>query len=151
MKCSIIIFLLVLFSIPSYTQKLDSIRIKETERIIDKYSEKISDSFSNLVHGITPDIKEGFAIVVKKQVVEGIIDLTCYLLFCILSVITAVYFYRKADFSGDSPSASVILLIFFGVIGLASIAVLFGNMGELIGKIVVPEWYAIDEILRLIN
>lgn len=74
-----LIFLLPLFSFADREAESDSSRSQsdvavfedlnasEAERIVDKYSGKISDAFSQGVEAVAPTVKEGFVIVVKLQ------------------------------------------------------------------------------------
>jgi len=127
-------------------------KITETERIIDKYSEKIADSFNNLVEKATPMAEQGFDIMVKLQIVEGIL----YLLFSILTIILWFFFFKyykiaKKDndywVDGKFGGVSLILLIFSTISTIVSIPLMYHG----VLKLFLPEVYAIKEILYLIN
>ena len=154
----LVTILLIVVSLNSYTQVLDSIpNTTETERIIDKYGSKISDGFNKMVKNVVPIAEQSFTMVVKLKFVEGIV----MLLPLIFSIIFLILFkkeydkiynkikdnnYHKNVFDEDNISAFIIIyLILFISFTIIAIIVTYNA----ITHIFVPEWFAIKEIMGL--
>lgn len=153
----ILTILLVLVSLNSYTQTLDSIpNTTETERIIDKYSDNIISGFNTVIEKVTPLAEDGFKVVVKLQFIKGIINLLP-LLFAIIFLILFKKEYNKVHeeikdqtysnvFDEDNVTAFIIIyLVLFALFTV--IAIFFTYSG--LTRVFVPEWFAIKEIMGL--
>ena len=146
----LILFIILLIPTITFSQK-DSLDITETERIIDKYSEKISQSFEQGLEKVTPVAERGFEIAVRLQIARGL----SYLLVPIFTVIFLIIFYKNykiareySDYSwteGKGGTIGVISLI-IGSCGLISSipAIYYG-----ISLLIAPEWFAIKEIIEM--
>lgn len=145
----------LLFSITAYTQtETVEIPITETERIIDKYSSKVANSFSKFMDTATPMAQEGFAMVVKLKFAEGIAYLTV-IPFCLFFWGTFMKYYRLAnEYSENSEdhwteckygTLSVVMLVSSCVTTVGLIPALYHGLTH----VIAPEWYAIKEIAGL--
>ena len=154
----LVTILLILVSLNSYTQILDSIpNTTETERIIDKYSDNIINGFNTVIEKVTPLAEDGFKVVVKLQFIKGVV----YLLPLVFAIIFLILFkkeyntiyerikdnnYNDNVFDGDNVSAFIVIyLILFSLFTITS---LFSTYDALT-HIFVPEWFAIKEIINL--
>ena len=153
----ILTILLVLVSLNSYTQKLDSIpNTTETERIIDKYSDNIISGFNTVIEKVTPLAADGFKIVVKLQFVKGAAYLLP-LLFAIISLILFKKEYNKIreeikdrtyNNVFDEDNVTIFIIIYLALFILFTLIALSFTYDGLT-HIFVPEWFAIKEIMGL--
>lgn len=139
----LLFILILLLSIPFYGQeKKDNITNTQTERIIDKYSDKIINGFNTTIEKVTPMAEEGFAIVVKLKFIKGVIKLIISFI-CSLIILIPIINKKIRHFIIDETSG---VLYMFLLIPLFIFGVTFS---EGITYIFVPEWYAIKEIMGL--
>jgi hypothetical protein len=154
MKTIELFILFTLLSFGLYAQNdTTSINITntQTERVIDKYGGKIADQFNKLIENTTPLAIEGFNIVVKLQIVKGIFNLlfpifmvTCWFIFL------KYYKIAKNDnhhdwIDGKYGNIALVFLILSIILTLFTPFCLYNGITQL----VVPEWFAIKEILNL--
>lgn len=159
----IITLLLILFSSICFSQTVDSTKITETERIIDKYSGKIADSFTQGLEKVTPIAEDGFKIAVKVSIAQGIGLLLPSLLFIIFFSLLCKEYSRLETIlmSDDVPSSmdcrhgpyseynfTGILSFYTIFTGLSAIASAF-TIYDGILHLIAPEWYAIINIIEL--
>lgn len=147
MKTIITILLSVLFISNISAQSVDSLRITETERIIDKYSGKIADTFEKGLEKITPIAEDGFKIMVKVQIVKGITGLIPLLCTIILTIIFFVY-ANKSEFGRDPIFADVMTII-FGFLVILSFVPTVIDTSNAVQHLMVPEYYAIQDIINM--
>lgn len=145
----LLVFCIGLISFTTTAQTEETVVITETERIIDKYGNKIVDGFNNVIENVTPYAEEGFKMVVKLQIAKGI----AYLLIPFLTIILFIISFKcrsKSNLDKYNPDTYQLLhsvtLVLGGILFIASIPVTYHG----ILYISVPEWYAIKEILNLI-
>ncbi len=142
----LITILIVFISLNTYAQEVEPIQGETvTERVIDKYSDKIITGFNETIDKITPLAQEGFAIVVKLKFVNGIIHLIPVILLVIISIVALIK-WNKMEWGDDSPGGKFFIAV---VLLILSILTAF-TLHEAITHIFVPEWYAIKEIMNLI-
>jgi hypothetical protein len=143
------------------------IEITETERIVDKYGSAIVTSFNKLITSATPMAEEGFKIAVKVQIAEGIVLLLPFLFAVIFMYITyreyfrisnilntndadkyPRYYFRSGPWHDDNLSFLLIVSVC-----MSAIFVLFAifTTGPGVMRLIAPEWYAIKEIIQLLN
>lgn len=159
---TIIVLVLSLNHLYSQNQPKDSTNtktpertaIQETERLIDKYGGKIIDTFNNVVEKSTPVAEQGFKIAVRLQLAEGI---ACVLpiIFMFIFGRTAFKEYNKLILDEKSPFNNEDEMTFTLVIkivstGLCALVALFSTYSGIL-HLIAPEWYAIKEIIDLIN
>jgi hypothetical protein len=167
MKKQLILILLLLTSV-SYTfadsiPTLDTSTIYNAERIIDKYSGKISESFSEGIKQVAPVAKQSFYMVVKLQIAKGI-SLFLPLLLAIIFLFLFYKEYKRIEtilasgnvpnhmnshygvFSDDNCNPLLIIYMAFGIMFL--IGSVFTTI-DAITYVIAPEWYAIKEIIDL--
>lgn len=160
--------LLVLFigliSFTTTAQTEEVIPITETERIIDKYGGKITESFNNMVENVTPYAEEGFNMVVKLQIAKGIILLLPLIMLIICIIIFKNEYFRINKILSsdnipnhfnegygpfcDSNGTPILYATFISLILLCIIS-LFTTYDSIL-YLMAPEWFAIKEILNLI-
>jgi hypothetical protein len=162
----LITILIVFISLNISAQK-DTLKVNETmtERIIDKYSDKIINSFNTTIDNVTPIAEKGFTMVVKLKFVQGI-AMILPLIFAIIFFILFTkeynkiqlkceilnekgneYIYKKSPFDDGMITPPLIIYLIILII-LTIIALLTTYSG--ITHIIVPEWFAIKEIINLI-
>lgn len=136
------LFLLLLFPILSYAEPTTT----ETERIIDKYGEKIAIAFEEAIDTATPIAKEGYQIAIKLQVVKGIAELLP-LVFTIILWFLFNKEYKKVE-SFEYNGTPWLYFTFVSAI-ITSLIALFSTYTAVL-RLMAPEWYAIKDILDLI-
>lgn len=147
MKTIITILLSVLFIGNLSAQSVDSLRITETERIIDKYSGKIADTFEKGLEKITPIAEDGFKIMVKLQIVKGITGLIPLFMTILSTVLLGIYMPKaKWGMRAEFPDIMVIVSIALGIIFLVGAMFTTSNAIE---HLMVPEYYAIQDIINM--
>lgn len=158
MKKFIIILLLSCFAFYSKAQVdslvIENVNVTEAERIIDKYSDKIYDGVSTIAEKLTEPAQEVFGYVVFLQIAKGIGMLLPIPLVFIFSFLFLM-FYKKVEWSYNSPTAETTgvftLSIVFGVMAGVSIIIAFCTTYTGLLHLLAPEWYAIKEIVGLIQ
>lgn len=160
MKNYLIILLTIVTLSSTYSQvSKDSLFINETqaERIIDKYVDKIADSFNTGIEKITPTVKEGFNIVVRLQLAKGIAYILPLFSFIIFFILYQKEYNRiskkcKEEDSDYGPFDEIhitpLLIINIGITIILCIMTLIYTYDG-ITHILVPEWFAIKEIIGL--
>ena len=127
--------------------------ISETERIVDKYGNKLAESFAQFMETATPMAQDGFKIVVRLQIAKGI----CRLLFIPLSLFFVWMFfknlkqtfhpdYNEKDFNGGTV---VTLCVVSAILGIISIITALFQTSTGLQMLIAPEWFAIKEIAEL--
>ena len=166
MKRIITICMLLLISI-TYSQEsqevLEStIQTTEVERIVDKYSSKIAESFSTFMETAAPLAQEGFIVVVNLQIAKGIVMLLPLLAFIIFMYLSFREYnktaaelkqenipeYLNARYGPlDESNVNIKVL---GTFILAGITFIMACLSTLDGvtHLIAPEWYAILEISK---
>ena len=138
------IFILLLFTLTALSAQNDSILdITETERIIDKYGDKIITGFEKAVSEITPVAEQGFEIVVKLQIAKGIFSLIIFLSSLLLLILHIKFIKIIYD------KNNILLGIFVPVIHLFYLIWSIIEFKNAIMYLMAPEWFAIKEIMGL--
>lgn len=142
--------------------QLDSLQISEAERLIDKYSGKISDAFTSGIESVAPMAKNGFEAVVRLQIAKGLGGLLSFALF-IFSFLFGFRVIRKDRdralkehghikyWCSDGPTFKVIQGVVLALMGFIGIVIWLANdfITQSIMQLMAPEWYAIKEIINL--
>ena len=156
--------LLLTVSIFSYSQTdstevqmLDSINITEAERIVDKYSGKVVETFKEFTQAITPSIKEGFGMVVKLQIAKGIgllLPILLAIIFWFLNLKETNRIRSNKDnehygvYSEDNASIWLVMSLLLSL--TFTLMAIFSTFAGIL-HIAAPEWYAVKEIINLIK
>ncbi len=134
-------------------EKKNDITTTQTERIIDKYSDKIIDGFNNTIDKVTPMAEEGFAIIVKLKFIEGVAYLLPFIIGIILLILSTIRFKKiryvkelPKEYITENNTYGFIYLIVGGIIFIIGLL----TLSTALTHIFVPEWYAIKEIMNLI-
>lgn len=152
-------FILCIF-LTGYTySQTDSLSVKETqtERIIDKYSDKIIDGFNKVIDEVTPLAEEGFNMVVRLQIAKGIIfSLPIIFFFFFLYIFIKEYNKIDKDENKKDPkygpfyeaniTAPLIIYLILTIITFVLSSVF---TYDALTHLIAPEWYAIKEIIDL--
>lgn len=147
MKSKLLLLMFLTLPLFSFSQVADSsnITVTEAERIIDKYSEKISNSFNEGIKSITPLAEEGFIIAVRLQYAKAVAGLVPIILF--LFSIYILYKAKKKKFIDDYHDLTEkVLMTIFSIITLI---ISCFTITDTLGMFIAPEWYAIKDIIRL--
>lgn len=132
-------------------QQIDSLKITQAERIIDKYVDKTAEGLNTIVDKVTPMAEQGFEMAVKLQYAEGYARLTiAFIMLILIGVCWRLFRYvQKSDWNEDEEGISAIIILWAAKIGF-----LIGSLVHIyrgIMRIVAPEWFAFEEIIKLIN
>lgn len=117
-----------------------TITVTEAERIIDKYSEKISDSFNEGITKIAPSVKEGFEVVVKLQIGIGLFNIAVSIL-CITLILLMIKNWKTICYNDCELAAT-----FLAIISIITFPI---TLYQGIVHLAAPEWYAMKEIIEL--
>lgn len=166
-----------MFTIVTTYAQVDSVTIGETERIIDKYSEKVFSSISGVVESLEAPTKMVFESVVRLQIARGV----GLILFTILSIIVVLIgFHRigvgvkllektniiihknnleileKESVDNSQPALSKdhnsLLELGYAVLGVGSGLFIISLFSLYYGilYLMAPEWFAIKELIDLV-
>jgi len=163
MKRLTLITIALLFGISTYSQSKETIvlnntdtvevEIGEAERIVDKYTDKITNGFNGLFEKVAPYAEQGFRFVVKLKIAEGVAYLFVVLFsFFFWSNFVKYYKIAKEDTFADWPAGkygglAVILLVFSIITTIATPFCLYHGLT----LVIAPEWFAIKEIIELVK
>lgn len=143
---------MLLFSAVSFSQtKEDSTRISETERIVDKYGDKIISGFNEMVDRVTPLAEDGFRVVVRLQIAKGVSYMLVPFITIVLIIIAhKTYKIAKEDCPESFPDGKYggfcVLFIILSLFGMfSSIPCTYRGLMHLLA----PEWFAVKEIIGL--
>lgn len=136
---------MMLLSITFGFSQTDSISVNTTqaERIIDKYTGRISEAFEEGLNKITPVAEQGFEIAVKLQIAKGITASIPIIMF-IICFIWMLIAHKKHGVGQDDSFLSEITTIVFFIVSVFTVY-------TAITRLVAPEWFAIKEIIGLFN
>ena len=152
MKKTVLLFLTtILLSFPVITMaqaSTDNTKLTETERVIDKYSEKIYNGFSVLIEKAEEPVKTGFHYVVKKQIAQGVVGLLPLTIFLLLLY---PLFYSIQHYEGDEFNGYTALAILFGFTEVILLVTSICATGNAVMHLIAPEYYAIEDIARLVG
>lgn len=126
-------------------------QLSEAERIVDKYSGKIADTFTKGLNTVVPAAKDGFNMVVKYEQAKGVALLSPFLFFILLMALGTVMtiMARKRDrHDALDTMEGVIGMVAFILAGCAFIVGVI-TFGDGVMHLIAPEWYAIQEIIEL--
>lgn len=138
------LILLINISIYSQTDSTAIVNpISETERIVDKYSEKISVALQSLAKSLEVPAQRVFEILIKQQYVFAITH-TIILLLLIITCIVFTYKCWKDPDGGDWWGLPATLII-------GTIIYICFILESIVGCYINPEYYALKEIIQLIN
>jgi hypothetical protein len=132
------------------TVSVDSVTLSETERIVDKYTGKISDGFNKLVETATPYAEEGFVMVVKLQYAKAVANLSI-LFIGILFLYWFYYNFKQSDFTEEDWNRYATLSIITGIASIILLTMGLTNLYNAIMLLIAPEWYAVKEIINLLK
>lgn len=143
-----LLLLFLLFSpILSIAQTDSTATTKDTEYYVDKYSEKIFNGFVDIMEASEPIAKEGFKMVVKAQIAQGIAALLP-LIICIICFILGISAYKTSE--GHKGDYDILCAIYLGIALFMALISIF-TTGNAIRHLVSPEWEAIKEISNLLK
>ena len=148
----LIFIALLLFSINMVFADTTNIdQITETERIIDKYGEKIVGSFNNMTEKMSPYLNEGFEIIVKLEIAKGILGIASVLLPILFWILFLIEYSRIDNISEygrpTSERNATVQLIIYLVASVVSTIISVFEFPIGIQRIIAPEWFAIKEII----
>lgn len=144
----LLLLLMLSFTMITYadTTNAKTLNVLETERLIDKYGGQAVESFNALVENTIPLAESGFKMVVKLQIAKGIGKLIPLLAFIIL-LINTIKHWDKLNELDDGGG----VFLFWSVVGIIILGIMSCiSTYKAILYLIVPEWFAIKEILNLI-
>ncbi len=162
---TLLVFTLFSFVVNAQQPTVDTATISNAERIVDKYTGKIADAFTNGIEKVTPVAIDGFKLVCRLQIAIGLFDLAMVGI-CVLCLFAFFKEYnrinnllhsekcpRRMD-PNEGPfyvsNYTAKLSMFFGSSMLFGILAPF-CLYEAFTHLIAPEWFAIKEIIKLFN
>jgi len=164
MKRILILSLFTLFSlVVNAQQTIPDTTISNAERIIDKYSGKIANTFIAGVEKITPAAINGFELAVRLQIAIGLFNLIeCILFLCIFfgffkeynkinTLLNSKDVPRQLNathgpFEGKNASFKLVALTILSIIS----TILFPFcLYDAFTHLIAPEWFAVKQIIEL--
>jgi hypothetical protein len=115
---------------------------KDMEFYIDKYGPDVKEGFNNMVASVTPIAENGFKMVVRLQIAEGIFYLLISLIFTLTAIRVSKKWEKILDRDLEVPIGIGVSVVYI----LLPFLLYWGIM-----LVSVPEWYAIKEIISLLN
>lgn len=164
MKEILTLLLFTLFSfVVNAQQTISDTTISNAERIIDKYSGKIANTFIAGIEKITPVAINGFELAVRLQIAIGLFDLVgCVLFFiCFIKLFKEYNRINAVLDSKDTPSRMnktegpffdqniTFKLRAFTLLSVLSVILLPFFLYEAFTHLIAPEWFAIKEIIEI--
>jgi len=151
------LFLTLVLSLNVFSQEQPV--ISNSERIIDKYIDKTTEGFTNLIDEAMPLAQQGFEISIKYVYAQGISILTVVLLTFFMCFLTYKEYMRvkkeiKESGSRYGPYDEDNVTFFLIILSILSTLLLIGSLILLpmgVSYIIAPEWHAIQEISELIK
>lgn len=168
------VFLLFLLLLPFVfnAQVSDTVvitkEITETERLVDKYGGQIISKFNDVIKAATPMAKEGFEMVVKLKMAQGFASLIPLSLFFLFSYLFYIE-HKRVESILNTPkedrtieryeysygpmsnyNISTFTIIYLIAASLFFVISLFTTYTAIM-YLLAPEWYAIKEIIQLLN
>lgn len=170
------ILIILLLSITMLTSAQDSTNttltnstISETERLVDKYTEKFSVAISSLAETLAVPAEHVYRILVKQAIVDSISWLLIFL-FSLPFIIPIIHFLRlnidwnrmeEIKYISDEKggyikerkdrSGEFVLKLILSVIGIVILVISICHVNEIIQGFVNPEYKAIQYILEIIK
>jgi len=93
----------------------------------------------------------GWEVVVRQQYVGAIIVFSTILLSVITGIIALVLSKKVKDWDTDMPTVRQILVLLIGFVSVVGIIYGFAFCGEAIGKLINPEYYALEFFINLVK
>lgn len=143
-----ILFIVMLSSFANSKSKLDSIPNNITgskmEALVDKYGTPLVERFDTLIEKSVPVAEEGFSILVRLQIVKGILSglVPVFITICLLVRLNSIN--KRGGLGENANTIITIFLLFLSLISLA-------GAYEGFQRLVVPEWFAILELFNLVK
>lgn len=149
------LFPLLLLVLCSFTMnaQLDTIvtpniEISTAERVVDKYADKAYGAVKELANALKVPAEHVYTVLVKQAVVVSITWIITFIILIIISILCiktiSKYGIQNNDYEIDQRGmAGMIIGIFTGI----GVIICFTNIDIMVGGLLNPEYYAIQEIL----
>lgn len=144
------ILLIVFLWLGSIGYAQDSLKVGETERLIDKYSDKLVTATQSLAKTLEVPATHVYQVLVKQQVVRAIIWLIVDLIVLIIWGAFLIPFIKIPDKSNITQAQEDIVIPFI-VSSIILVIFLVCNLTIIISGFVNPEYEAIKEIVGFIK
>lgn len=106
----------------------------------------VKDGFSKLVSNLEGPAKHTYEVYVRKQAIEAGSSIGVLLFAIILGTILALGCWKPSNFEDGNLHA---VFVVFGIVMLSTgFLILTVSFPNLIGKVLNPEYYAIQEIIE---
>ena len=131
------------------TQVISEQNISTAERIIDKYSEKMYETFSELAQNLKGPAKEAFGYMVKKEIAQGYVFMIPLVGFLLTLLLGIIIIYSSIRHDGNEALEAI------GASALVASAIFLAisifTTGSGIMYLIAPEYYAIQDIFELLK
>lgn len=121
-----------------------------TAEVLDKYSDKIAVAIQTLSDNLGIAADHFWPIFVKQQVIEGYVGISFFIIAIIGLFITCKLFIKTGGFDADDEPKNIInflcVILFLFLLIVSSI-----NLSPSIKEIINPEFYALQELTRMIT
>lgn len=122
----------------------------ETERILDKYSDKISSFFSEVADQAKVGAEYAFEKYTEFVLASAISDVLrsfMLLLFSLYAIKQSIFFCEKDNWKGESPP-QYIALFFSSVALVAGLIMVLNSISNSLPAIISPEGYVINQLIE---
>lgn len=124
-----------------------------TEKLIDKYTEKIEVGISALAKSLKRPAEHVYGVLVKQRVVKAWTWIGVILLSLLITIVVPAISKRlsasiKEEDKSDGSDEYKILLLIFGII---TVIIIICGLKPIISGFFNPEYGAIKEIMRFLN
>lgn len=150
MKKIIVTLIFVMFYAFSYAQDKGTPPPSETERIVDKYVDKIGDAVDKLAESLSVPAEHVYGVLVKQQMVIAYTSIGSLLIFALL-IFISVSLGNKWDRDWDDWDEFSVYKLWTITFSSFFIISLLVSVLSGVPKLLNPEYGAIREILDVIK
>lgn len=126
----------------------------ETERIIDKYTDKAFDAIKGLAAALEIPAEFLYRVLVKQQIVYAFVYILTIVIGAIFLILFAKHLnllkYDNNDFI-EGTGKHVFLVIIFGAISIISLLIGLFNLNAIMIGLINPDYGAIKEIMEFMK
>lgn len=140
---------LMLTQMQVFAQDSITTQITETERIIDKYSDKATEAIKGLAIALEVPAKHVYKILIKQQLIYSI----GWILVFVVGITASFFLIKFVKYAIEQnwDETAIIMSVFLGGGCVALMIASIMNFDVILTGIINPEYGAIQEISKLIK
>jgi hypothetical protein len=153
----LLLIVIMLFTVSTYSQTdstaVVQTTITETERIIDKYSDKIGAFLESTAEALKVPVAHVYEILVRQAIAEAITYTIVGILGIISMFICIKFLVKEEEIKRDTYDFPLYGIVGggIGIAGLMFLVVFAFSINNIVTGFVNPEYYAIHEILDILK